>query len=96
MLRLIGLFFGVELMPVAIARNLFSEPRYDVRVRLSRDGFLVFKTDAGSEIYDIAARDFRNNTAHWLHHLQAKNWFTVELETSCLELAGVYPLNPFA
>lgn len=67
----------------------FVEPRYAVRVRLSRDGYLVFRADNGSEIYDVDTRDFKANTAHWLRQLQAKNWFTPELESACLKLSGV-------
>lgn len=83
MLRLTGFFVGAE-MPSPL-----FEPVQTVTVRLSRDKYLVFKSDAGHEIYDIQARNFKANTAHWLRQLQSKNWFTAELENACLKMAGV-------
>ena len=81
-------------MQALTAPSLFSEPPYRVRVSLSGDGYLIFSKARGVEIYDIPVSEFKKNTAHWLRQLQAKNWFTAEVESECLELAGIY-LRPF-
>lgn len=60
-----------------------------VKVRKTRDGYLVFTTKGGVEIYDVAIVSFRKHLGDWLRQLQGKSWFTAALEEKCLRLSEV-------